>query len=82
MRLSRKSGDGQAVGEAGSGGAAEMVGLKAPSILTFMISVIMVVVVIIAKFFEASIPLISGREFYVLLAAHVLLVLGCMFRAL
>jgi len=57
-------------------------GLKAPSILTFMISVIMVVVVVIAKFFGASIPLISGHEFYVLLCAYALLVLGCMTRAL
>ena len=59
-----------------------MVGLKAPSILTFMVSVILAVVVIIAKFFEASIPVISGHEFYVLLAAHMLLVLGCMLRGL
>lgn len=57
-------------------------GLKAPSILTFMISVIMVVVIIISKFFGASIPVISGNEFYVLLLAHVILVLGCVLRAL
>ena len=57
-------------------------GLKAPSILTFMISVIMVVVIIITKFFGASIPVISGNEFYVLLLAHVILVLGCVLRAL
>ena len=57
-------------------------GLKAPSILTFMISVILVVVVIVAKFFGASIPVISGNEFYVLLLAHAVLVLGCILRGL
>lgn len=57
-------------------------GLKAPSILTFMISVIMVVVVIVGKFFGASIPLISGHEFYALLVAHLVLVLGCIFRSM
>lgn len=57
-------------------------GLKAPGILTFMLSVIMVVIVIIAKFFDASIPVISGHEFYVLLLAHIILVLGCMLRGL
>jgi len=81
MRLIRKTHPGHLADAAGLGGTAEM-GLKAPSILTFMISVIMVVVVVIAKFFGASIPLISGHEFYVLLCAYALLVLGCMTRAL
>lgn len=57
-------------------------GLKAPGILIFMLSVILVVVAIIAKFFGASIPVISGHEFYVLLLAHLLLVLGCMMRGM
>lgn len=57
-------------------------GLKPPGILSFMLSVILVVVAIIAKFFGASIPLISGHEFYVLLFAHLVLVLACILRAL
>ena len=57
-------------------------GLKAPGILTFMGSVILVVIAIIAKFFGASIPMINGNEFYVLLLAHVILVLGCILRGL
>ena len=57
-------------------------GLKAPGILTFMLSVILVVVAIIARFFGANIPVISGHEFYVLLLAHLLLVLGCMMRGM
>ena len=56
--------------------------LKAPGILTFMLSVILVVVAFITKFFGATIPVISGHEFYVLLAAHLFLVIGCMIRGL
>ena len=56
--------------------------LHAPGILTFMISVILVVVALITKFFEASIPLVSGHEFWVVLGAQVLLVFGCILRGL
>jgi hypothetical protein len=56
--------------------------LKAPGILTFMISVILVVCVLIAKFFGASIPVISGNEFWVLLLAHAVLLFGCILRGL
>jgi hypothetical protein len=56
--------------------------LKAPGILTFMLSVILVVCVLIAKFFSASIPVISGNEFWALLLAHVILVFGCVLRGL
>jgi hypothetical protein len=57
-------------------------GLKAPGILTFMISVILTVTVLIIKFFGASIPLITGNEFWALLLAQVILVLGCIMRGL
>ena len=57
-------------------------GLKAPGILTFMLSVILVVIVIIARFFGAAIPMVSGNEFYLLLLAHAVLVLGCIMRGL
>ncbi len=63
-------------------GGFDTMGLKAPGILTFMLSVILVVVAFVTKFFGATIPVISGHEFYVLLLAHMLLVLGCMLRAL
>ncbi len=56
--------------------------LKAPGILTFMLSVILVVVSLITKFFSANIPLITGNEFWVLLIAHALLVFGCVLRGL
>lgn len=57
-------------------------GLKAPGILTFMLSVVLTVVVLITKFFGADIPLLTGNEFWVLLAAQVILVMGCIMRGL
>ena len=42
-------------------------GLKAPGILTFMFSVILTVVVLIMKFFQAQIPFLNGNELWVLL---------------
>jgi hypothetical protein len=57
-------------------------GLKAPGILTLMVSVILTVVVLIMKVFGAQIPFFNGNEFWVLLAAQVILVLGCTMRGL
>ena len=57
-------------------------GLKAPSILTFMVSVILTVTVLIMKLFGAQIPFLMGNEFWALLAAQVILVLGCVLRGL
>ncbi|MGE5512887.1 MAG: hypothetical protein ACM31O_16735 [Bacteroidota bacterium] len=56
--------------------------LKAPGILTFMLSVILAVCVLIVRFFGASIPLVNGNEFWFLLLAHIILVLGCIMRGL
>ena len=55
-------------------------GLKAPGILTFMVSVILTVVVLMMKFFGAEFPI--GNEFWALLVAQVILVLGCIMRGL
>jgi hypothetical protein len=57
-------------------------GLKAPGILTFMVSVVLTVTVLITKFFGAEIPFLVGNEFWVLLAAQVILVFGCIMRGL
>jgi len=57
-------------------------GLKAPGILTFMISVILTVTVLIIKFFGAEIPLITGNEFWALLLAQIILIFGCIMRGL
>jgi hypothetical protein len=57
-------------------------GLKAPGILTFMVSIVLTVTVLIMKFFGAEIPLLVGNEFWALLAAQIILVLGCIMRGL
>ncbi len=57
-------------------------GLKAPGILTFMLSVVLTVTVLIMKFFGADIPLLQGNEFWALLLAQIILVLGCIMRGL
>lgn len=57
-------------------------GLKAPGILTFMLSVIITVVVLVVTFFGADIPLLKGNEFWALLVAQIILVLGCIMRGL
>lgn len=54
--------------------------LKAPGILTFLISVILVVAVLMIKFFGASVPGLTGHEFWGVLAAHLLLASGCLMR--
>lgn len=57
-------------------------GLKAPGILTFMLSVIITVVVLVVTFFGADIPLLKGHEFWALLVAQMILVMGCIMRGL
>ena len=57
-------------------------GLKAPGIITFMLSVILTFTVLIIKFFGAQIPLITGNEFFALLLAQIILIFGCIMRGL
>jgi hypothetical protein len=57
-------------------------GLKAPGILTFMLSVIITVIVLVVMFFGANIPLLKGNEFWALLAAQLILVMGCIMRGM
>jgi hypothetical protein len=56
--------------------------LKSPGIITFMLSVIITVVVLVVKFFGATIPLIQGNEFWALLVAQLILVMGCLMRGM
>ena len=56
--------------------------LKAPGILTFLVSIIIVVAVVMIKFFSASVPLLNGHEFWGLLVAHAILVAGCLMRSM
>jgi hypothetical protein len=54
-------------------------GLKAPGLLTFIVSVLLTVAVLLAKV-GVEVPLVSGYEFVVLLLAQILLILGCTLR--
>ena len=56
-------------------------GLSAPGIVTFMLSVILTVCALVAKFFDAQIPLIQGHEFWAMLIAQMILTLGCLIRS-
>jgi hypothetical protein len=56
--------------------------LKAPGILTFMLSVILTVLALATRIFGASILYISGNELWVILLAQVVLVFGCIMRGL
>ena len=56
--------------------------LKAPGILTFMLSVILTVLALVTSVFGATIPYITGQEFWVILLAQFVLVFGCIMRGL
>jgi hypothetical protein len=57
-------------------------GLKAPGIVTFMLSVILTVIVLTSKFFGAEIPGLTGNESWALLTSYAILMLGCMVRGM
>ncbi|MGQ0673813.1 MAG: hypothetical protein ACT4N2_13180 [Hyphomicrobium sp.] len=56
--------------------------LKAPGILTFTLSVIMTVLALVTYFFGADIPFVTKQEFWVVLLAEIVLILGCVMRGL
>jgi hypothetical protein len=51
-------------------------GIKAPGLLTFGVSVLLTLAVLASKV-GVAVPLVSGYEFLVLLVAQILLILGC-----
>ena len=59
-------------------------GLKAPGLLTFLLSFVIMLAVMAAKYFSATIPGLTGdvTQFAGLLIAYLILVMGCIFRAL
>jgi hypothetical protein len=57
-------------------------GLKAPGILTFMVSVILTVLALITKFYGTDIAFIKDQELWVLLVAQIILIFGCVMRGL
>jgi hypothetical protein len=54
-------------------------GIKAPSLVTFALSVLLTLAVLLAKI-GVPVPLVGGYEFLVLLLAQILLILGCTMR--
>jgi len=58
--------------------------LKAPGILVFMLSIILSLTVLFARFFGATIPFLTGdaMQFYAMWAAYLVLLLGCIMRGL
>ena len=58
--------------------------LKAPGILIFLLSIILALAVLFARYFGATVPFLTGdgTQFYGMLAAYVILVLGCIMRGL
>jgi hypothetical protein len=57
-------------------------GLKAPGILSFTSSIVLVVIAAVSRFANASIPLVTGHEFALVLLAFFVLALGCVVRGL
>jgi hypothetical protein len=58
--------------------------LKAPGILAFLLSLVVALAVLAAKFLPGVMPFLGGdgAQFYALLAAYAMLVLGCTMRGL
>jgi hypothetical protein len=56
--------------------------LKAPGIVTFMLSVVLTVTILIVKYAGAEIPLLLEFPFEALLLSHVILIFGCIMRGL
>lgn len=59
-----------------------MMGLKAPGILTFTLSIILVVIAAGSKYAQAHLPFVNGNEFALVVLAHLVLVVGCVVRGL
>ena len=62
------------------GDSSQRLGLKAPGMLTFLVSLVIMLAVLGAKYFGASIPGLThdATQFSGLLAAYVLLMFGCL----
>ena len=55
--------------------------LKRPSLLTFLVAIIVGVLAIVSHL-GLAVPTISGYSFWVMTAAYIVLVMGCLFRGM
>jgi len=58
--------------------------LKAPGILTFLVSIVLALGILYSRYFGSDVPFLTGdaSQFYGMLIAYVILVLGCTMRGL
>jgi hypothetical protein len=56
--------------------------LKAPGIVTFMLSVVLMVATLINYFFSSQIPILTGNEMWAFLGSQIILMMGCIMRGL
>jgi hypothetical protein len=61
-----------------------LMALKAPGILVFMLSIVLSLAVLFSRYFGATVPYLTGdvTQFYAMLAAYLVLLLGCVMRGL
>lgn len=61
----------------------QAMGLSTPSLLTFLFSFVIMLAVLFAKYFGALIPGLTGdfMQFAGLLAAYIILAMGCLLRS-
>ena len=59
-------------------------GLSSPSLITFLLSFVIAMAVMFARYFEAAIPGLTGEglQFAGMVVAYLILVLGCLIRTL
>lgn len=65
-------------------GTENTMGLSTPSLITFLISFVVAMAVLFAKYFGAAIPGLTsdGMQFAGMFIAYLLLVMGCLVRTL
>jgi len=58
--------------------------LKPPGIVIFLVSIVLALIVLYARYFGTNVPFLTGEasQFYAIFAAYVILVMGCTMRGL
>ena len=65
-------------------GSEQSMGLSTPGLLTFLLSFVIMLAVLFARFFGATIPGLTGdiTQFAGLFVAYIILAMGCLLRSL